>query len=227
MFFEDIRKGLIGQFLKRRHPIACKLGELVERVVIEGDQFAQACRLQASDGWSSNPRRRKSFRSEQGLATVVTPQRSFPMKKACAAAVLAAIAVLIFPAASSAQNSSGPSAGSNSAAGSPNAGSAGAGTSSISGVPSGPASLGGLNNAGEDPSGAANSSKLASPPGTNSAGTAQSSGAGVNSGAGVTTGSAGALGTGTAATPNTSSDAAINEENKTVDHKLKGICRGC
>ena len=42
MFFKDIRKGLIGQFLKRRHPIARKLGELVERVVIEGDQFAQA-----------------------------------------------------------------------------------------------------------------------------------------------------------------------------------------
>jgi hypothetical protein len=84
-----------------------------------------------------------------------------------------------------------------------------------------------LNNAGEDPSGAANSSKLASPAGTNSAGTAQSSGAGVNTGAGVTTGTAGPLGTGTAAAPNASSDAAINEENKTIDRKVKGICRGC
>jgi hypothetical protein len=63
--------------------------------------------------------------------------------------------------------------------------------------------------------------------GTNSAGTAQSSGAGVNTGAGVTTGSAGSLGTGTAAPPNKSTDAAIGEENKTIDRKLKGICRGC
>ena len=63
--------------------------------------------------------------------------------------------------------------------------------------------------------------------GTNSAGTAQSSGAGVNTGAGVTTGAAGSLGTGTAAPPNKSTDAAISEENKTIDRKLKGICRGC
>ena len=95
----------------------------------------------------------------------------------------------------------------------------------LSGIPSGPASPGGLNNAAEDPSGAANASKPA--PGTNNAGTAQSSGSGANTGAGVTTGSAGSLGTGTAATPNTSSDAAINEENKTIDRKVKSICRGC
>ena len=63
--------------------------------------------------------------------------------------------------------------------------------------------------------------------GTNGAGTAQSSGAGVNTGAGVTTGSAGSLGTGTAAPPNKSTDAAVSEENKTIDRKLKGICRGC
>jgi hypothetical protein len=29
------------------------------------------------------------------------------------------------------------------------------------------------------------------------------------------------------ATNPTSSDAAINEENKTIDRKLKSICRGC
>jgi hypothetical protein len=61
-------------------------------------------------------------------------------------------------------------------------------------------------------------------PGTNSAGTAQSSGRDVNTAPGVTTGTAG---TGTMATSPTSSDAAINEENKTIDRKLKGICRGC
>ena len=62
------------------------------------------------------------------------------------------------------------------------------------------------------------------PPGTNSAGTAQSSGAGVNTGAGVTTGAAG---TGTSPRQQGDTDAAIAEENRTIDRKLKGICRGC
>jgi hypothetical protein len=87
-----------------------------------------------------------------------------------------------------------------------------------------------LNNAGEDPSGAANAFRLASPPapGTNSAGTAQSSGAGVNTGSGVTTGSGRSAGSGTTVTgPQRSGDAEINEENKEVDRKIKGICRGC
>lgn len=106
------------------------------------------------------------------------------MQRASVTVAVAAITILVSPVASLAQSAGGSSAGSSSAAGSPNAGSAGAGTSGISGVPSGPASPGGLNNAGEDPSGAANSSNLAAPPGTNSAGTAQSSGAGVNTGAG-------------------------------------------
>ena len=70
---------------------------------------------------------------------------------------------------------------------------------------------------------ATSSSGAATAPGTNSAGTAQSSGA--NTAPGVTTGSA--LGTGTAATPQTSTDAAINAENKTIDRKLNSICRGC
>ena len=74
--------------------------------------------------------------------------------------------------------------------------------------------------------GAGNSSKqaLPPPPGTNSAGTAQSSGSGVNSAPGVTTGAAG---TGTMPTSSQSTDAAIAEENKTIDRKLKNICRGC
>ena len=67
--------------------------------------------------------------------------------------------------------------------------------------------------------------------GSNSAGIARSIGSGVNSSVntepGVTTGSVGRLGTGTAATPQTDSDAAINEENKTIDRRLKSICRGC
>ena len=42
MFPEQVRKGFVGQFLKCRHPVTRKLGELVERVVVEGDQFAQS-----------------------------------------------------------------------------------------------------------------------------------------------------------------------------------------
>jgi hypothetical protein len=94
-------------------------------------------------------------------------------------------------------------------------------------VPSGPANAGGLNNSGNDPSGAGNSAKVASPPppGTNSAGTANSSGS-----SSTTTGSAGSRAGvgGTEATgPQTSGDAAIEQENKAIDRRLKSICRGC
>lgn len=66
------------------------------------------------------------------------------------------------------------------------------------------------------------------PPGTNSAGTAQSSGgAALNRQPGVTTGSAG-LGSGNAnPPPTTSADTAINKENQLLDSKMKSICRGC
>jgi hypothetical protein len=65
-----------------------------------------------------------------------------------------------------------------------------------------------------------------SPPGTNSAGTAQSSGSAPNREPGVTSGTA--LGTGKAAPPPMpSGDTAINRENATIDRKLKSICRGC
>ena len=80
--------------------------------------------------------------------------------------------------------------------------------------------------AGDAAGGRSAGSTVGSPPtpGTNSAGTAQSSGSGVNTGTGVTTGAAG---TGTMATSPKSTDEAINEENKTIDRKLKGICRDC
>jgi len=48
-------------------------------------------------------------------------------------------------------------------------------------------------------------------PGTNSLGTAQSSG-------GVTTGSA---------SGSTAEDKRIQDENRQIDQKLKGICKGC
>ncbi|MGY3690946.1 hypothetical protein ACVIGA_001026 [Bradyrhizobium sp. USDA 3240] len=54
------------------------------------------------------------------------------------------------------------------------------------------------------------------PPGTNSAGTAQSAGR-LNTSEGVTTGAA----------SSESFDKAIADENRTVDRRVNGICRGC
>ncbi|KJC38017.1 hypothetical protein UP09_26515 [Bradyrhizobium sp. LTSP885] len=68
---------------------------------------------------------------------------------------------------------------------------------------------------GSPSSGRTTSSQLAPPPGTN--GTAQSAGGRLNTGEGVTTGSA----------TTQSADQAIANENKSIDSRLKGICRGC
>jgi hypothetical protein len=87
-------------------------------------------------------------------------------------------------------------------------------------VPSGPANVGGPNNSVNDPSGAGNSSTLASPPppGTDCAVAANSSGSAANSQAGVTTSSARSSARGTDVTgPQTNGDAAIEEENRTID----------
>jgi hypothetical protein len=47
-------------------------------------------------------------------------------------------------------------------------------------------------------------------------------------GRGITTGSARSNAGGNTATgPNRSTDAVVNEENRLLDRKLKGICRGC
>ena len=70
---------------------------------------------------------------------------------------------------------------------------------------------------GSPPSAIPTSPQVASPPsGTNSAGTAQSSGR-LNTGEGVTTGSA----------SSESFDKAIADENRMVDRRVNGICRGC
>jgi hypothetical protein len=175
----------------------------------------------------------------QRHALLLSNERRFPMVKLSATASLVAIAILIGPIGSLAQSgggsagaaASGPSAGTGSAVGSPNAGSAGAGTAGVNGVPSGPANAGGLNNSGNDPSGAGNSGKVVSkpPPGTNSAGTANSPGSSA-AGSSMTTGSAGSrAGTGgTAATgPQTKGDISLDKEDKDVDRRVKSICRGC
>lgn len=74
----------------------------------------------------------------------------------------------------------------------------------------------GTGSASPGSAGATLSQVTAPPAGTNSAGTAQSAGR-PNTGEGVTTGSA--------TTP--SVDQAIADENRSVDRRLKGICRGC
>jgi hypothetical protein len=52
------------------------------------------------------------------------------------------------------------------------------------------------------------------PPGTNSLGTAQSSGATTGTGRGAAAG-------------DKSTDAVVEQENRVIDQRLKGICRGC
>ena len=85
------------------------------------------------------------------------------------------------------------------------------GSSASAGAPSNSANAGGLNNSGNG-----NSVRIAPPPppGTNSAGTANSSGASGTVGSSMTTGA-------------TAGDAAIHDEDKAIDQKLKSICRGC
>ena len=40
MLFEQVGERFVRQFLKARHPVASKLLQLVEGVVVKGDQFA-------------------------------------------------------------------------------------------------------------------------------------------------------------------------------------------
>src|SRR2546421_3021395 len=135
----------------------------------------------------NNGQRKLFRRGTSSIALSLNLKGRFGMTRTSVTTSIVAIALLVSPVISFAQSgsgggssaggaASGPSAGTGSAAGSPNAGSPGAGTAGVSGVPSGPANVGGLNNSGNDPSGAGNSAKIASPPGTNSAGTANSSG---------------------------------------------------
>ena len=63
--------------------------------------------------------------------------------------------------------------------------------------------------------------------GTNTAGTAQSSGGGVNTGSGVTTGSGRSAGSGRIDGPAEERDAKSTKRTRTVDRKIKSICRGC
>jgi hypothetical protein len=246
-FLKKVGESFVRQFPQRRHPIASELLELVERILVKGDQCAQlpnlarlpsAISVATIGSAEEQPRRVVGYRRKENRMT----------RKPLAIA-LTAFALLASPAISFAQGgggggggssgggasaggaASGPSAGSNSAVGSPNAGSVGAGSMGTSGIAPGPANVGGLNNSGNDPSGAGNASKLNTPPGTNTAGTAQSTGSGptgsgANSGAGVTTGSARSGGS-TVTGPQTKEDAAIDEETKKVDQKVKSICRGC
>jgi len=39
VLLQQVRKRLVGQFLKSRHAIARELPQFIERIVVEGDQF--------------------------------------------------------------------------------------------------------------------------------------------------------------------------------------------
>lgn len=40
MFLQEVGKGFVGQFLRRRHAVAAELDQLVERLVVKVDQLA-------------------------------------------------------------------------------------------------------------------------------------------------------------------------------------------
>jgi hypothetical protein len=69
VLFEHVGKRFIRQFLKRRHPVAPELLQLVESVVIEGDQLAhdRACLLRRKQTLN-NSDGSKSFRFGTGAA---------------------------------------------------------------------------------------------------------------------------------------------------------------
>jgi hypothetical protein len=228
MLLEQVCEGFVGKLLQCRHSVASKLRQLVERVIIEGDQFTHVQLPRWRARTLTQPSNRSSLnlfpRAELAPAVIVEIEREISMTKLSMPATLVAAAILILPISAFAQSAGGAgaggaSAGTGSAAGSPNAGSAGAGTSATSGVPSGPANVGGLNNSINDPSGVGNASRVASPPppGINSAGTANSSGMTTGTGSGATS---------MTDAPRTG-NADVDAQDRAVDRKIKSICKGC
>jgi hypothetical protein len=80
MLLEQISKGFIRQFLKIRHPVARELLELVERVIVKGDQFAhdrpapasQARGSMTTDGNRSGPKMALTLRKSAGSSPART-----------------------------------------------------------------------------------------------------------------------------------------------------------
>ena len=59
---EQIGEGFVGQFLNIRHPVARQLLQLVECVIVKGDQFAHDRPASCIASMRFNRRRLKSFR---------------------------------------------------------------------------------------------------------------------------------------------------------------------
>jgi len=72
MLPEQVAKGFVSQFLKIRHPVARELLELVESIIIEGDQFAHDWPASCIASMRFNNRRWKSFRLGTGPAAQIT-----------------------------------------------------------------------------------------------------------------------------------------------------------
>ncbi len=69
VFFEHVGESFIGQFLDRRHPVAPKLRQFVESVVVEGDQFTHGLpAFCAATYFNSIAARLKLFRRGTGSA---------------------------------------------------------------------------------------------------------------------------------------------------------------
>jgi hypothetical protein len=69
---EQIAKGFVRQFLKIRHPVARELLELIEGIIIEGDQFAHDRPASCIASMRFNNDRWKSFRLGTGSAAQIT-----------------------------------------------------------------------------------------------------------------------------------------------------------
>ncbi len=72
MLLEQVGECFVGQFLKGRHPVAPQLLQLVECVVIEGDQLAhdRACSCVATDADSMARQRNRSGGEPAGRVVV-------------------------------------------------------------------------------------------------------------------------------------------------------------
>jgi hypothetical protein len=78
---EQIGKGFVRQLLKIRHPVARELLQLVESVVVKGDQFAHDRPASCIASMRFNNRRWKSFRLELARAARFT--RLYPDRCYC------------------------------------------------------------------------------------------------------------------------------------------------
>jgi hypothetical protein len=131
VFLEHVGEGFVSQVLNRRHPVASKLGQLGERVLVKRDQFAHAASSSSGSQMASMTGEVDSSWNKPA-ALPLSPKGRFPMIRASAIVAIAVGAILISPALSLAQSagSGGAATSSSGAATAPATNSAGTAQSS-------------------------------------------------------------------------------------------------